>query len=408
MPGDEYTDLYYDLYGAPFPDDPPPPPPPDLARYNERYSDFYGGPYDNDFVTHITDDQILDGQIPVRADDFRFELIDGQGRDAGKFPVSLDATPTIRFDTSRTVFRTLTNVEVLRSDLQQIDTEHERVRVTMLLQNGSEFPLGIFMFGQDNQAPSDFGNTLTPELFDEAFLLDQPLDMTVSVPTGGTIKGLIDRLLAPFPKLVVRVDADDIGSASPLLFLAGSSRYDALKQAAAMLGCFAPYLDRNDMLRFKLPRDAGDTAVDHTYLRGDLTAGITGRIFDESIQLSNDSYRAPNRYLVVGDSLTAPVVGTYDLPDSAPNSAVNRDGRVVSTSRTVQGIDASTALHLAYMDAITDQTAYGKVSFAAAADPRHDGFDTLNVLGVRYLETAWELDLVSGGDHRHEGVTLWV
>lgn len=403
MPVDLHHDLHHDRYGAPFDTTVTE----DEARYNPRYDERYGGPYGT-FSTLLDDGSILDGLLPIRADDFSFTLIDRTGRVLGALPVSIDAAPTIRFDTSRTSARTLSNVEILRADLQAIDTEHERVQVAMILQNGSVYPLGTFMFGQDNQAPASWGNKLTPELFDEAFLLDQPLDVTESVPVGGTVKGLISRLLAPFPMFPVQIDADDVGAGSPLTFLAGSSRYDALKTAAALLGCFAPYLSNARVLRFKQPLDPGDTAVDHTYLKADAGNEVIGRIFDETITLSNDSYRAPNRYIVVGDNLSAPVVGVYDLPDSALNSAANRDGRIVAKTRTVQGIDAPTALHLAYMDGITDQTAYGKVTFAATADPRHDGFDTLNVLGTRYLETAWEIELVSGGQHHHEGATLWL
>lgn len=356
----------------------------------------------------FTDDQILDGELPIRADDFTFDLVDAAGLSLGTLAVSNDVTaPTIRFDTARTVFRTLSGVEVLRTDLQAIDTENERLRVGITLQNGSAFPLGTFMFGQDNQQPASWGNRLTPELFDQAFLLDQQLEKTISIPTGGSVRGLISTLLAPF-SFDVRIDMPDQAAAAPLLFLAGTSRYDALKMAASLLGCFNPYLDNAGVLRFKAPRGAGDTQVDHTYLIGD--GATRGRIFDESVMISNDSYRAPNRYIVTGADPSQPIVGVYDLPDSAPHSAVNRGGRVVTAPvRTVQGLsDPALAVALAYQDAITDRSSFSTVRFAAAADPRHDGFDIMNVLGVRYLETAWELELSVGGEHRHEGSALWV
>jgi hypothetical protein len=87
---------------------------------------------------------------------------------------------------------------------------------------------------------------------------------------------------------------------------------------------------------------------------------------------------------------------------------VNRLGRVVTTSRTVQGILSNeTAAQAAYVDALTDRTTYGRVQISARADPRHDGFNTISVLGVRYLETAWEIQCFSGGQMRHEGTVLW-
>lgn len=347
-----------------------------------------------------TTDDILDGLLPVRADSFEFELIDVAGIHLGYLDVGSDVAATMRFDTARTSFRTLSGVEVFRADLSQIDVEHERLKVTMILQNGARFPLGILMFGQDNRAPASWGTKFTPELFDEVFLIDQDLDTTVSAPIGASVYDLIIVLLAPF-KYEILVDLPDVNVAAPLVFQVGSSRYAALKAAAGLLGCFAPYFDNEHRFRFKSARLSGDTTVDHTYRSG-------LRIIEEQMQLQNSSYKAPNRYIVANGDPVNPVVGIYDLPPSAPHSAFSRDGRIVTTSRTAQGLlTTEAARQAAYVDAITDRTSYGRITFAATADPRHDGFDTMDIIGTRYLETAWTLELVSGGLHTHEGTQLW-
>jgi hypothetical protein len=350
----------------------------------------------------LTQAQILEGDVAVRSDAFILTVIDANGRDAGTLPmVDEENVGTLSFDSTRTTMRTLAGLTMYRTDLTAIDTEHERIRVEMLLQNDDVLPLGTLMFGQDNQLSSSWGATLTPELFDEALLLDQGLPLTVSLRAGSSVQGLVYRLLLPFGITAV-FDAPDVETTVPLVFLAGSSCYVALAQCAQLLGCFAPYYDNLRRFRFKSPLLEGDTHLDHVYPVGE-------RIVDDSFKIASTQYKAPNRYIVVGSDPNNPVVGIYDLPDSAPNSAKNRSGRVVTRQRTAQGVtDIAMATHLAWMDAITDRTTYQSVAFDATADPRHDGFDTMLARGTRYLETLWSLQLVSGGAHHHEGNTLWV
>jgi len=270
-----------------------------------------------------------------------------------------------------------------------------------LLQNDDVLPLGTFMFGQDNQLSASWGATLTPELFDEMLLIDQGLPVTVSLRAGSSVQGLVYRLLLPFGIPAV-FDTPDVETTVPLTFLGGSSCYVALAQCAQLLGCFPPYYDNLRRFRFKSPLLEGDTKYDHVYPVGE-------RIIEETFQVASTQYKAPNRYIVVGSDPNNPVVGVYDLPASAPNSAANRDGRIVTTQRTAQGVtDIALATHLAWMDALTDRTVYRSVKFDATADPRHDGFDTMLARGTRYLETAWSLQLTSGGAHHHEGSVLWV
>lgn len=364
-------------------------------RYTDRYTDIYGGG-----VSSVLTAQILGGDVPVRADSFAYTLIDRDGKNIGTLQPSVDSAPRVRFDTARTTMRTMDGLELYRTDLIAIDTEHERLRAEMILQNGARFALGTFLFGQDNQSPASWGVKATPEFFDRAFLLDQGLAATVSLRAGQSVQGLVYRLLLPYAITAV-FDCLDVETTTPLVFPPGSSTYAALKVCADLLGCFAPFFDALDVLRFRTPRAAGDTTVDRTYSSG-------STIVEETVQLSAWLFQATNRWIVVGDGRVAPVVGVYDLPASAPHSAANRDGKVVTKTRTVSGVTSSSmAQHLAWMDAITDRTAYGKVTFDSLADPRHDAFDTLLVLGTRYLETAWEIECSSGGAHRHEGAELW-
>lgn len=348
---------------------------------------------------------ILMGAVPVRYDRFTFTLLDKNGRDAGAIPLAEDAAPTLQIDVDRTTVRSVSGLTIYRTTLMAIDVETERLAIGMTLQNGEAIPLGVYMFGEDHQGLASYGSAETPDVFDETFLLDQPLDVTVAAPVGASVYDLIAVLLEPFPEFntadgTLIVEPPDVAVASPQTFLVGSSRYAALKICADLLGAFPPTWDNRHRLLFKSSGTSGDTHVDFTYDAGSI-------ILDESPKFSSSTYKVPNRFIVVGSDPGTPVVGVYDLPDSAPHSFAQR-GRRVSTSRTVQGITSQEAAEqTAYLDALQDPTPYGHIALSTTANPFHDVYNVMQVLGVRYLERSWRLQLVNGGEHEHEGVTLW-
>jgi hypothetical protein len=361
----------------------------------------------------VTTADLLDLRVPVRADRFVFELLDAAHNLIGQLDVGEDQPPVISVDTSRAAVRSVSNFEVYDSDLVQIDTVHERVRPVMILQNGDRFPLGICMFGQDNRDPIGVGTALggqaapqsrhrlTPELFDETFIVDRQLDTTYSAATGDSIVGLIRQLLAPIPLAgSVVIEAADQPARSPLVYRVGTGRVAALTALAGLLGCYPPFFDNAGDYRFKVAPTPGAADVDLIY-------ELNGRIISGSVLTSSTVYRAPNRYIVIGDDPTVPTVGVYDLPPGAPHSAAAL-GYVTTTSRNMQGLaNQAIADQAAYVDALTDRTPYGSVVFDGTADPRHDTYNLLQVLGVRYLETAWRLACVSGGVMSHSATTLW-
>lgn len=353
-------------------------------------------------VASLSDTDILDFTIPVRADRFEFDLLDATHNKIGTLDVEEGSNPSVAVNTAQNATRALTNLAVSGADLSQIDVLRDRVQPVMILQNGNRYELGVLMFGQDNNTEHSWGATKTPELVDETFVVDRALDATATASTGDSIIGLISALLAPIslPGGII-IEAADQAASSPLLYRVGTGRYTALTALASLLGCYPPHFDNHGALRFK-PAPAPTSAnVDHVYDLG-------GRIHADTIVTSSTAYRAPNRYQVIGDNPTTPVVGTYDLPPSAPHSAAQRDGLIVTTSRNMQGLADQTIADLAaYVDALTDRTPYATVAFTSTADPRHDTYDTISILGVRYLETGWTLQCTPGGPMTHTGTALW-
>jgi hypothetical protein len=341
--------------------------------------------------------------VGIRADSFVFELLDAHHNFIGRLKASATSAATVENNTGRSIFRTCTGLTIVDGvndsgefvRLAEINPYLSRLRVVMVLQNGERFSLGVFMFGDDNRAPYSWGTQWTPDLFDESFIVDDPLDQTYGVAPGSSILTLVNILVGQCNLADVDFSAvPDAHASSAVTFVAGTSRAQAIAALLRMLGCYPPYFNNNGTYTTRLA-PATDTGPDHIY-------GSGGRIIDGSIKTTNSRYRAPNRYQVIGSDPNGGIVGVYDLPDAADNSYAKTGDRVTATA-TMQGVPSVDVANLAaYINALTDQQNYVKASYDSTADPRHDTFHLVNLLGVQFQEVSWSIDCVSGGVMHHE------
>lgn len=348
--------------------------------------------------------QLLDlaPNVGVRAESYRFELLDAAHSKIGTLAPDASSPPTVSLDTTRTTsIRTLTNMTVPRADLSQINTETSRVRVSLLLSNGAILPCGVFMFGDDARNIETASIDWSPSLFDEMFIVDQPLEQSVSLRPGQSVLGLYRQLLDPINLPSVSIDVPDVLATNAVAWRAGGGRLATMRALATLLACYPPFFDNQGTHRLRpAALDAATAHVDHVYEWG-------GRIIRDTSKLVRDGWRIPNRYQVIGDNPKTAVSGIYDIPAIAPHSAANR-GYVITDSRTVQGIASNAqAVQAAKTIALSDHRTYEQATFTSTPDPRHDSFDVVQFLGVRYLEQGWDLVCTPGGDHRHRLSRLW-
>lgn len=360
-------------------------------------------------VEQPTSNALLDRTFRgVRSDGFTFNIVDAARQSLGVLDVEMDSPPTVRNDTTRTSFRTVEGLNA-RNKPSDLDLRRHRLQVAMTLQNGDTFPLGVFMFGQNDVRPSTASDGWAPQLFDENFLLNQGLDRSWSLPKGGSLLGMfvamVGSVLDPLGVPTSYAVADQ-PAGSPVTFPVGSFLLPAANALAALLGCFAPFFagDGTHTLKPATVIDA-NTPMDHLY-----EIGPKSRIFDSTVTQTDTLFEAFNRFIVTGDQLGSgvPVRGVYDLPASAPHSYGQTGQRITAPVHSVAGLSSQAlAQVMAYVDAVSDRSSYRHGSFSAIADPRHDTFDTFQLLGAPYLETAWSLSCIAGGDHAHEGIGLW-
>lgn len=369
--------------------------------------------------------------VGQRSATFRFELFDGITREPlGELTPLRDSVPVLTHDTSRTIKRLLT-LELGTEDTARLDTIKHRVRVTMVFPDGREFPLGKYMPADDVHLVHTQGDISSIAFVDEMFILDQPLAQSfgsteIEIPAGAQTSPPIARgdnvriimfrllqqyLLTPasqltitnFPPGVVSGQFFDVRiDPTQLIFYggwpAGITGGKVLEDLSVAGDYFSPWFDNTGTLRII-------NIFEPASREADIDLDIGHNIVRESISRSNDLIVAPNRFIVIansaaGDNRTQEFVGTYDVPSTAPHSFENRGFRVTDV-REMQATSQN-QVDVTARNVGIRETIFERVELVTSPDPRHDGYNVIRWDGELWLELGWSMNLVEGGEMRHQ------
>lgn len=340
-----------------------------------------------------------------RADHFEYEVLDQDLNVYESIHPTVEAGPTITANTERAIMRTLDGIELIAGDLARITNPlGDRIRPVMVMPDATRYPLGVYLLGQRQSQLLDpvLGHPMEHQLssmslMDQGWILDQPVERSITLAPGDSIEALFVDLCLEVGISQVVLDPGATTVAAPVGWPAGTSRWRILDDLATKLGCLRPGF--NNWGAFVCTK-APDAASPRQFLYG------PSNVFADSILEADDSYRAPNRYIVIGTGATA-VVGVWDLPDSAPHSAARR-GFVVAQTVDVPGVETvEVATEAARSAGVQDSRSYVRVSFSSPLDPRHDLYAIIDWQNAAWLEVEQRLVLDPGGEHEHVLARLW-
>lgn len=343
-----------------------------------------------------TDTELLDLTVSQRAEGYEFLLLDSQNNRIGVIHPQLGVS--IQHDTSQAIMRRMTSFKVSPDEFGDVNPIADRVMPRMILQNGSTFPLGVFLFA-DTPAPEwSFGSMYDATLVDQGHILGQALRYPIGFNAGDLVTDCLRRVAETAGISTAYIDPSSATLGAPLTFLAGGS--DTYMKIMVLLcglaGFYAPYFDNFGLLRCRVAVDPATSTPSLTYAAG-------GRIIAGSIIRSNNLLSAPNVYIVYDNSATAaPVRAEYVIPDSAPHSIARRGYAIPKVVEAPAIGNNDQAYAYAKQLAQTEPAAYETVNFQGANDPRHDTFDVIDFLGQVYIETAWSFVCSPGGPMGHE------
>lgn len=331
---------------------------------------------------------------------FTFELVDGiTGERFGEINPLKDAPPTISHDTSRTIKRQLSPLNLGVEDARRIDPIRQRV-ITSMTMKGVDYPLGRYMFADTTAMKWTSGNLLSASLVDEMFIIDQELEQsfTVDERVDETVEHAIRRLLSGFISAgTFSIQIEGSTAQATGSWAAGTSRAKALSALCTQGGYFQPWFDNAGALRIIQSFEPADSIPDFDF-------DVGNQVIRGSIAETNDLLSAPNRFIVIsngssGGAASAPAVGVYDVPNIAPHSILNR-GFVIPDVYDIQVRDSYAAQAAAETIGIS-QTIFERTDLATPPDPRHDSYDVIRWNGEQWLELSWSLTMKEGAPMRH-------
>jgi hypothetical protein len=349
---------------------------------------------------------------PYTTDDL-IDLVPGVGRvamstifevrdRAGSYLGTLQPTQggsQLRHSTDRAITRTLSGVEFDARDLAEINTLTDRLYPYTVYETGDRRALGVFSFADASRNLTPAWEMRTTQFYDLGIVIDTDLERPLTIRAGENLLTAFEAIAAEVGIERLRQEGRALAAAQPLSWPAGTSRYEILKVIAATLGCYAPYFDAVGTLVCAQVPDLITATPNGVYNYG-------GRILKDTLVVTDETYKAPNRYIVTGGGQTA-VSAYFDVPADAPHSIQNR-GYVVAETISLSGISTEAAAYAAAIAAYArDVRSWTVCEFDSTPDPRHGTYDVLEVLGEPYIETEWSLDLSPGGVMKHKCSRVW-
>ncbi|OJF15384.1 hypothetical protein [Couchioplanes caeruleus] len=336
----------------------------------------------------------LDEHVGQRPVTFRLELVDRLGVRRGRLTPLRSSTPSLSHDTTATISRRVTGLTLGAGDSALIRPLTDRIDIAMVLGATPPlmYPLGRYLIADAVSVHTTGGTTTALTLYDPMFIVDQQLEAGFDAG-GALVDTAVRRLLDGLPIGELVLDATEQNSTNS--WSAGTSRAAALLDLATVGGYVKPWFNHTGQLR--MPRASEPAAQAPT-----IDLDHPRRVLRGSITRSPQMLSAPNRFVVVSNDPTsdaAPVIGTYDVPSSAPHS-INQRGFIIPTVVEAQLPSQRHATVYARTLGI-QQAVYEVVELSTPPDPRHDGYDVVRFDGQLWLETGWEMPLTAGGEMRH-------
>lgn len=331
-----------------------------------------------------------------RVSTFRFDLLSSGLATIGQLHPLRGPVPAVENNINRTIKRTLTDLRLPPDELADVDVFAHRVRPVMVLQDGSEHPLGVFLFA-DRSTPVDTAGTPgAVSLVDQTLIIDQGIPASYGVPAGRNVAAAALDAFAAAGVVDAAVDPTATALGSARTWPAGRTTWrQVLADLGDVAGFYSPYFDNAGRGRLAAVPDLETAPATIAY-------GAGGIAYRGSILASDDTLAAPNRYVVIETTPTPnPIVGVYEVPAGAPHSIARR-GFAVTKVIERQGLPDNEAARVAARAAGQSDSSSAYLAFASAPNPIHDTFDVVAFEGVRYREQSWKLPLAEGAAMTHE------
>lgn len=342
-------------------------------------------------LTNIPPDPILDLDpwVGQRSCTFKFFVTDAVTNDVlGEIHPIRGAT--LSHDTTRLIKRQV-RLDLGITDTAAINPAADRISIQMVFPGNVTYPLGRYMFTNDNRQVFTSGDLGTFTLNDEMFRVDQVIRRGID-GGGNTVPSIVYRVLEEVPNIQAIIEASQFTSSSG--WPTGSSRGQIIEALAVAGDFFSPWFDFSNLFRMIRTFNPANSVADF-----DFDSGF--RVMRSGITKTNDLLTAPNTVLVTSNTNDSqiPITALARVPASAPNSVENRGFEIIQ-QETIQ-VASDQQAQAAAQGIMERLTIFETVTLTTPPDPRHDSYNVIYWQSSNWLELAWSMELVEGGEMNH-------
>jgi len=304
---------------------------------------------------------------------------------------------SVTMNVSSAIMRSISGVGLTANQMASIDPFADRIRPKMVLGDGTEWPLGVFVFSDEKITVYDGISPVSLTLGDPSTLLSQPTLETISFPAGASIVNSVQTLVIKYGVRNYDIPIGDgtIVGPSGVTWAAGSNVWKAIQDLCALAGFLPAYFDNNGSLIIRKPVPSPDADFVFT--------STGGRVVNQSLHTNKKLLTAPNAYQVIDTAPSAgPIAAIAYVDPQLPWSKENRGGYIIPSVTRKQGLN-SVAQAQAMADALAAASGHGfsTIEFYSLPDPRHDLFSNVEWDGTIYRETQVTFGLAFGALQSH-------
>ena len=290
---------------------------------------------------------------------------------------------------------------------REIDFSSERLRPYMKLQSHTgilKYPLGVFLMSSPQRQAEGGAIRRSVECYDKMQILnDDRFDSRYTVPAGTSYTAAVANIVLSSGITQCDIYPSELETVTAMEFPIGTSKLDACNDLLTAINYYPLYADSYGTVRSKAYELPDGRTIDAFY------ATDKASIIQPGAQEELDIFGAPNkivRYLENAERQFIIASVTNDDPNSKL-STVSR-GRVITDIAAVSDIANQGSLDAYVARVMAESKVYQKIVFETLNMPNHEYNDCLYVedkeldIAGKYTETAWEMELWTGGKMKHK------
>lgn len=340
----------------------------------------------------------LEADVGITRSAVRWDLTDRTGSPVGEIHPDALTIPQVTNDAYATYPRTLRNLTIPGYEAQEIDFYTTRLAPRWVLEDGTEWPLGVFIWQEPTRTYRTWDSPLTSTLVDLSYVLDQAHRESFGLTAGAVVSEAIVELWEAAGLTDYEVQGSDVRAGEAIGWPVGTSRRQMMVALHGLCGWPPPWFDNTGCGHSgPLPplRDGQNVC---RYV----IDGTASRVVEGSAAISPDTSNK-GAALVIGTGATKGEISALVFVDPSLPWSQERRGFLTIKKVEMQGI-ASTEQATNIALAELDMQVGAAIGFSSIPDPRHDTHNVVEfgAVGDLYREIAWTLPCTPGGPMTHQ------